>query len=85
MNEDGCGKMGKNNMEKKIAEEVEDMALPQNINQGFIVANGKESDFFKKINDNRPTEEFWAECEKLRHNINQKAIDEMNALMDRDE
>lgn len=61
------------------------MALAQRCNPGCIIAYGKEKSFFKKVNDNRPTREFWEECNRLRENISQEAIDEMNSLMDKEE
>ena len=65
-------------------EEVDTMALAQKLNPGFILSHGKEAAFFKKVNENRPTKEFWDECERLRNNINKKALDEMNTLMDQE-
>lgn len=73
------------NENRSTEEEVDGMALAQRMNSGFIVSQGKEGAFFKKMNDNRPTKEFWAECERLRGNVSQKAVDEMNALMDRED
>jgi ribulose bisphosphate carboxylase small subunit len=66
-------------------EEVDIMALAQRMNSGFIISSDKKDDFFKKVNDNRPTKEFWDECRQIRNNINQDTINEMNALMDRDD
>ncbi len=70
----------KNDAEKN--KEVENMALAQRCNRGFIIATGQEKAFLKKVNDNRPTEEFWSDCKRLRQNINQDSIDAINKLMD---
>lgn len=61
------------------------MAFIQKCNPGFILAHGKEKAFFEKVNENRPTVEFWEECKRLRKNVNQKSIDEINSLMDKDD
>lgn len=60
------------------------MALAQRYNPGCIIAYGKQKGFFKKVNENRPTEEFWNECKQLRKNLSAESIDAMNALMDKD-
>ena len=74
--------MGKES--RKESKEVDFMALAQRCNPGCIIAYGKEKDFFKKVNDSRPTEEFWEECMRLRSNISQETIDIINELMDRE-
>lgn len=72
-------------LQEGTEEEVDTMALAQRINPGFILSHGKEEAFFKKVNKNRPTKEFWDECERLRRNISKEAVDEMNALMDQED
>lgn len=61
------------------------MTLERACNPGCIIAHGKEKSFFKKVNENRPTEEFWNECKQLRRNLNAESIDAINALMDRED
>lgn len=70
---------------RKESKEVDFMALAQRCNPGCIIAYGKEKDFFKKVNDNRPTKEFWEECMRLRNNISQDSLDIINELMDRED
>lgn len=73
-------------MEKdKGKKEVDIMALAQRCNPGYIIAYGKEKAFFKKVNDNRPTKEFWEECTRLRKNVTQESLDAINQLMDKKE
>ncbi len=74
----------KDNLQDNTKEEVDTMALAQRINPGFILSRGKEEAFFKKVNQNRPTKDFWDECEQIRNHISKEAIDEMNILMDKD-
>ena len=73
------------NLSENTKEGVETMALAQRINPGFIISCGKEDAFFKKMNENRPTKEFWDECVRLRNNINQETINEINMLMGKEE
>ena len=75
--------MGKES--RKESKEVDFMALAQRCNPGCIISYGKEKEFFKKVNDSRPTEEFWEECMRLRNNISQESLDIINELMDREE
>ena len=44
-----------------------------------------EKTFFKKVNENRPTEAFWNECKQLRRNLNTESINALNALMDKED
>ncbi len=74
---------------KEIADkgekEVDFMALALRCNQGCMIARGKEKAFFEEVNKNRPTKEFWEECGRLREKINQEFLDEINALMDKED
>ena len=73
------------NKKEKEDKEVDTMALAQRCNPGCIIAYGKEKAFFKKVNDNRPTKEFWEECIRLRKNVNKESLDAINELMDKEE
>ena len=76
--------MGKKKSEEQ-GKEVDFMALAQRCNPGCIIAYGKEKEFFKKVNDNRPTKEFWEECMRFRNNVSQESLDIINGLMDRED
>ena len=64
-----------NNANFEGQKEVDCMALAQKRNPGCIITCGKEKTFFKKVNENRPTEAFW----------NTESINALNALMDKED
>lgn len=72
-------------MKSENQKEVDYMALAQKRNPGCIIAHGKEKVFFKRVNENRPTEEFWNECKQLRRNLNVESMNAINMLMDKDD
>ena len=74
-----------NNVNFGEQKEVDRMALAQKRNPGCIITYGKEKTFFKKVNENRPTEAFWNECKQLRKNLKTESINALNALMDKED
>ena len=59
------------------------MAFAPKPNLSFMVIPGKEKSFFEKINAACPTKDFWDDCKRIRENINQDTINEINSLMDK--
>ena len=55
------------------------------LNQGYMIARGKEREFFEKLKKSRPGKEFWEECEYFRNNMNEQSIAEMRALMNKED
>ena len=55
------------------------------LNQGYMIARGKEREFFEKLKKSRPGKEFWEESEYFRNNMNEQSIAEMRALMNKED
>lgn len=51
---------------------------------GAIVKNGKEKEFFDKLNESVPDKKFWDDCKNIRENITEEIVCELNKLMDED-
>ncbi|MCD7883434.1 MAG: hypothetical protein LUI87_06990 [Lachnospiraceae bacterium] len=58
------------------------MAQTQGYNRGYVLSAKRSKELFKKLNDSRPSKEFWDDCSEIRKHINKDTIANMNALMD---
>lgn len=49
--------------------------------QATIISNGKSKEFFQKLNEKCPDKSFWDDCKKIRSNVNEKSMKELNDLI----
>ncbi len=58
------------------------MEQMQGYNRGYVLSINQSKELFKKLNDSRPSKEFWDDCSEIRKHINKDTIAKMDALMD---